>query len=117
MLTLASENFNNKIIEDLKMTLKRDKEKVLGEVFDDKRIKTFFNHEAYGDTNRDYHLLEKAYRGMKADNFSTFLDFFIERNHDINAADVTGKTFLKSIESHAQASAYVIALQHHGACA
>lgn len=98
------------------MALKKDKEKVLGEVFDDARIKSFFNHVAYGNTNSDYHLLEKAYRGMKSDNFSTFLTFFIERNHNINAVDIGGQTFLKNIESHAQASAYVVALKQHGAC-
>jgi hypothetical protein len=98
------------------MALKKDKEKVLGEVFDDARIKTFFNHVAYGNINPDYHLLEKAYRGMKADNFATFLTFFIECDHDINAVDIGGQTFLKSIESHAQASAYIVALKQHGAC-
>ena len=97
------------------MVVKKDKEKVLGEVFDDARIKTFFEYAAYGNNNPDYHLLEKAYRGMKADNFSTFLTFFIERNHDINAVDISGQTFLKNIESPTQASAYIIALKQHGA--
>jgi hypothetical protein len=99
------------------MTQKKDKEKVLGEVFDDDRIKTFFDYEAYGSINADYHLLEKAYRGMKADNFSTFLTFFIEKNHDINALNTLGQTFLKNIGPHAQASAYITALKNHGASA
>jgi hypothetical protein len=97
------------------MTQKKDKEKVLGEVFDDERIKTFFDYEAYGELNTDYHMLEKAYRGMKADNFSTFLTFFIERNHDINATNKEGKTFLKSIDSHTQGNDYISALKQHGA--
>lgn len=99
------------------MALKKDKEKVLGEVFDDERIKTFLNHEAYGSTNPDFHLLEKAYRGMKADNFSTFLTFFLEASHDINAKNIGGQTFLSTIESHTQASAYITALRQHGATA
>ncbi|MFT7492107.1 MAG: hypothetical protein ACI80S_001706 [Pseudohongiellaceae bacterium] len=99
------------------MAVKKDKEKVLGEVFDDERIKTFFEYAAYGNNNPDHHLLEKAYRGMKADNFSTFLTFFVERSHDINAVDISGQTFLKNIESHTQASAYIIALKQHGAWA
>ena len=70
------------------MALKKDKEKVLGEVFDDERIKTFFDYEAYGNTNPDYHLLEKAYRGMNIDNFSTFLTFFLEKNLNINAKNI-----------------------------
>jgi hypothetical protein len=99
------------------MALKKDKEKVLGEVFDDERINTFFAYEAYGNTNPDYHLLEKAYRGMKIENFSTFLTFFLEKNHDINAINIDGQTFLKTIEPHAQASAYIDALKKNGASA
>lgn len=97
------------------MALKKDKEKVLGEVFDDERIKTFLNHEAYGETNPDFHLLEKAYRGMKADNFSTFLQFFKEAGHDINGKNPLGDTFLTSISSHKQSEEYIASLKQHGA--
>ncbi len=97
------------------MALKKDKEKVLGEVFDDERIKTFLDYEAYGDINPSYHLLEKAYRGMKVDNFSTFLTFFIKAGHDINAKGSDGNTFLKTIERHTQADDYIVALKQHGA--
>ena len=97
------------------MALKKDKQKVLGEVFDDDRIKTFLDYEAYGDINSAYHLLEKAYRGMKADNFSTFLAFFVGAGHDINAKGSNGKTFLKTIEAHNQAGDYISALKQYGA--
>jgi len=97
------------------MALKKDKQKVLGEVFDDARIKTFLDHEAYGDNNPDYHLLEKAYRGMKVDNFITFLTFFKEKGHDINAQNTEGVTFLQTINTHKQAEDYIQALKQHGA--
>lgn len=97
------------------MALKKDKQKVLGEVFDDERIKTFLEYEAYGSQNPDYHLLEKAYRGMKADNFATFLDFFCEQGHDINAKNQNGINFLQTIHTHGQADDYIAALQGHGA--
>lgn len=97
------------------MALKKDKQKVLGEVFDDARIRTFLDYEAYGDSNPDYHLLEKAYRGMKVDNFATFLDFFNEAGHDINAKNQEGFTFLENISSHTQGQDYIQTLKHHGA--
>ena len=97
------------------MALKKDKQKVLGEVFDDERIKTFLEYEAYGDTNPDYHLLEKAYRGMKADNFSTFLQFFVEEGHDINAINQQGHSFLHTISTHRQSEDYIHAMKDHGA--
>lgn len=97
------------------MALKKDKQKVLGEVFDDERIKTFLDYEAYGDTNASFHLLEKAYRGMKADNFDTFLGFFKEAGHDINAQNADGESFLTIVTQHRQGDEYAAALKAHGA--
>jgi hypothetical protein len=58
------------------MTIKKDKQKILGEVFDDERVKSFLSHLPPEDVDPDFHLLEKAYRSMNIDNFVTFLDFF-----------------------------------------
>ena len=97
------------------MTLKKDKQKVLGEVFDDERIKTFLDFEAPEGDNPDFHLLEKAYRGMKVENFETFLSFFTEAGHDINARNPHGNTLLAIISEHRHGGEYVDALKKHGA--
>ena len=64
------------------MSLRKDKEKVLGETFDDARIATFLDYPAPAGVNADYHLLEKAYRGMLGGNFATFVKQFIEAGKD-----------------------------------
>lgn len=97
------------------MSIKKDKQKVLGEHFDDERILSFFEYQPYGDANADYHLLEKAYRGMKADNFATFVGFFVEKGHDIQAKNAQGHTFLETIRDHAQSQDYIATLQNAGA--
>ena len=97
------------------MALKKDKQKVLGEVFDDERIKTFLDYEAYGDTNPSFHLLEKAYRGMKVDNFATFLEFFKAAGHDINAQNNDGESFLSIVSQHQKGDDYAAVLKEHGA--
>ena len=97
------------------MTLKKDKQKVLGEVFDDERIKTFLEFEAPEGINPDFHILEKAYRGMKSENFDTFLGFFREAGHDINAQNPNGKTLLAIASEHRHSTDYVTALKRHGA--
>ena len=97
------------------MALKKDKQKVLGETFDDERIKTFLNFEPYGDLNTDFHILERAYRGMKADNFATFIGFFTEAGRDINAANNEGKTLVQVIREHRLAQDYVTVLEKAGA--
>lgn len=95
--------------------LKKDKKKVLGEVFDDERIKSFFDYPAPDGVERDYHLLEKAYRGMREENFVTFVQFFVEGGHDLNAKGPNGQTFLQTIKDHRMADEYIAALKQAGA--
>jgi ankyrin repeat protein len=97
------------------MALKKDKQKVLGEFFDDERIKTFLINESHLVEGRDFMLLERAYRGMIAENFTTFLHFFTEAGKDINAKNYDGDTFLHSIKQHKQAKDYIRALESAGA--
>ena len=98
-----------------KMTLKKDKQKVLGEVFDDDRIKTFLDIRPYGDTDPDYHVLEKAYRGMKAENFATFVRFFLDEGRNINATNADGRTLLQVVETHRLSDEYAEILKQAGA--
>lgn len=97
------------------MALKKDKQKVLGEVFDDARIRTFLEIQPYGDMNADFHVLEKAYRGMKAENFVTFVQFFQEDGRDINATNTDGQTLRELIEQHRLGSDYATILKDAGA--
>ncbi|NIB41842.1 hypothetical protein HBA55_19715 [Pseudomaricurvus alkylphenolicus] len=97
------------------MALKKDKQKVLGETFSDERIKTFLDIEPYGDMNADFHVLEKAYRGMKADNFATLVKFFLEAGRDINATNSDGKTLLQIVSEHRQGAEYARVLKDAGA--
>ncbi len=97
------------------MSLRKDKQKVLGENFDDERIKSFLEILPAGETNADFHVLEKAYRGMNAENFASFVRFFIESGRNINAPNPEGNTFLAVISTHLHAKAYVDALKNAGA--
>jgi len=97
------------------MSLKKDKQKVLGEVFDDARIKTFLNFEAPAGVNADFHLLEKAYRGMLAESFKTFIGFFLEQKRDINARNPDGKTIFAIASEHHCGEDYAAILKAQGA--
>jgi hypothetical protein len=93
------------------MSLKKDKQKVLGEVFDDERVKSFLDYQAPSGVSADFHLLEKAYRGMNIDNFETFLAFFKEAGHDLNASNPEGQTMLQIAAEHRHGDDYVKALK------
>ena len=97
------------------MSLKKDKQKVLGEVFDDARIKTFLDIQPYGNTNADFHVLEKAYRGMNIENFVSFVGFFLEQKRDINATNSDNKTLLQLVTDHQHGKEYATALKQAGA--
>jgi hypothetical protein len=97
------------------MSLRKDKEKVLGEIFDEERIKTFLEFTAPTGVNADFHLLEKAYRGMRGENFATFVHLFQEAGRDLNAVGPEGKTFLQVVKAHRNGEEYALALQAVGA--
>ena len=97
------------------MSLKKDKQKVIGEVFDDERIKTFLQFLPPAGVNGDYHLLEKAYRGMMAENFETFIGFFIAEGRDLNAKNPDGKTLLEVVSQHRHGEDYGDILKAAGA--
>jgi hypothetical protein len=95
------------------MALKKDKQKVLGEKFDDERIKSFLNYEAPKGVDGDFHVLEKAYRGMREENFRTFLDFFTAAKRNINATNPEGQSLLDIASTHRHAEDYIAALKEH----
>lgn len=97
------------------MSLRKDKEKVLGEHFDEARIATFLDYPAPTGINADFHLLEKAYRGMRGENFGTFVKLFIEAGKDVNAIGPEGKTFLQVVKAHRNGEEYAVALEAAGA--
>lgn len=97
------------------MALKKDKEKVIGEVFDDERIKSFLTFLPPEGVDPDYHVLEKAYRGMKEENFDTFVRFFLEEGRDINARNPDGQTLLQVIKNHRTAGDFTAILEKYGA--
>ena len=97
------------------MVLKKDKKKVLGEHFSDERIASFLHFLPPEGTDPDFHVLEKAYRGMIAENFATFVKFFIEAGRDINAKHPSGLTVLDIVRQHRHGDEYIDTLIKAGA--
>lgn len=95
--------------------LKKDKQKVLGEVFDDERVRSFLNVESYSEINTDYLALLRAYRGMNIENFETFVTYFVDAEKDLNAIGPEGKSLLQEISGHRHAEQYARALKNAGA--
>ncbi len=94
---------------------------VTDEVWDDDRVKSFLNMGAYvgktyvgktyvGKTyvgNADFHVLMRAYRGMRPSDFERFLQFFVDANRNLDATDDKGRTFWSIIEGHRQGADFL----------
>lgn len=95
--------------------LKKDKEKVLDEVWTEDRVREFLDVRAPAGANEDHHMLLKAYQSMRSEHFDMFIDMFLAENRDLNAQDKAGRTVLSYIKEHRNSADYVKALENKAA--
>ena len=87
---------------------------VTDEVWNDERVKSFLAMEPCGDESADYHVLLKAYRGMRTEDFERFLAFFAESGRDLDAKDSSGRTIWQIIETHRHGDSFLAARKNLG---
>jgi len=95
--------------------VKKDKEKVLDEVWTEDRVKSFLEIRPHDGGNEDFHMLLKAYQSMRASDFELFVTFFREENRDINATGREGRTVLEIVGEHRHGADYADILRAAGA--
>ena len=69
------------------MAERKDKKKVIGEPMTDEQIKVFLDFPSEEGVDADFHVLEKAYRALRAEDFGRFIGFFQAQGRDLNARD------------------------------
>jgi hypothetical protein len=89
------------------MALKKDKEKVIDPVWGEERIREFLDLLPPAGENADFHKLLKAYQSMRAEDFETFVDFFVTAKGDLHAKNIEGKTVSDIISSHRYCQPYI----------
>jgi hypothetical protein len=95
--------------------MRKDKEKVLDEVWDDERVRSFLNLRSHGREPDDFHCLLRAYQSMREEDFRRFLVFFREAGRDLNTAGADGLTVLDIVRQHRLGGGYAEALREAGA--
>lgn len=95
--------------------MRKDKQKVVDEVWTEDHVKSYLNVRSYDGTAEDFHMLLKAYQSMRADDFELFVEFFCEAGKDINAIGKDGRTVLQIISSHRKGTEYAEILKAAGA--
>ena len=95
--------------------MRKDKEKVLDEVWTEDRVKSFLDVRSHDEVERDFHMLLKAYQSMRDEDFAKFLNFFTGAGHNINATNPAGETVLSIVCKHHNSGAYADLLKQAGA--
>jgi hypothetical protein len=80
--------------------MRKDKEKVIDEVWTEDHVKSFLNVRSHDGTAEDFHMLLKAYQSMRVEDFELFVGFFCNEGRDLNAIGKDGRTVLEIISTH-----------------
>lgn len=95
--------------------LRKDKEKVLDEVWTPDHVRSFLEVRPFDGTNEDFFMLLKAYQSMRASDFELFVSYFIEEKRDVNAKGLNGKTVMEIVSTHRHGAEYADILKAAGA--
>jgi hypothetical protein len=96
--------------------MRPDKAKVVDEVFDDERIRSFLDKAPLGaETSTDFSALLYAYRSMRPGDFARFVEFFVADQRDLTASSRQGQTLADVIVSHRHAAPFLDILRQYGA--
>ena len=96
--------------------MRPDKKIITDEVWDDERVRGFLSPRSpQGGDNPDFVLLVNAYRGMRVEDFARFIRFYREAQHDLNARNELGQSFVEFIARHRHGRAFVEVMLAAGA--
>lgn len=89
---------------------KKDKQKIIDEVWTQERIRSFLDIEPPAGENADFHVLYTAYKNMRLEDFETFLQMFADSGRDFKAQGKQGKTVIDIIRQHKKNTPFASAL-------
>ena len=95
--------------------MRKDKEKVLDEVWTEDHVKSFLDVRPHDGSDEDFHMLLKAYQSMRASDFELFVGFFTEQGRNINARSLAGETVLDIVADHRHGAENALILKSAGA--
>jgi len=95
--------------------MRKDKQKVLDEVWTEDHVRSFLNVRSHDGNNNDFYMLLKAYQSMRASDFALFVQFFREEDRDVNAVGSDGRSVLDIVQLHRHGVEYADILRAAGA--
>lgn len=95
--------------------MKKDKEKVIDEVWTEDHVRSFLQFRAHDGSDTDFHMLLKAYQSMRASDFELFVQFFLGDGRNLNATGRDGRSVLQIVAEHRHGAEYADILRSAGA--
>lgn len=95
--------------------MKKDKEKVIDEVWTEDHVRSFLQFRAHDGSNTDFHMLLKAYQSMRASDFELFVQFFLGEGRNLDATGRNGRSVLQIVAEHRHGAEYAEILRGAGA--
>lgn len=95
--------------------MKKDKEKVIDEVWTEDHVRSFLQVRAHDGSDTDFHMLLKAYQSMRASDFELFVQFFLGDGRNLDATGRDGRSVLQIVEEHRHGAEYAEILRSAGA--
>ncbi|QIB66574.1 PA4642 family protein [Kineobactrum salinum] len=95
--------------------MKKDKEKVIDEVWTEDHVRSFLSVRPHDNSDVDFHMLLKAYQSMRVTDFELFLQFFLEDGRDPGTTGKDGRTVLEIVSEHRHGAEYAEILRRAGA--
>jgi hypothetical protein len=95
--------------------VRKDKEKVLDEVWTEDHVRSFLRVRPHDGSDENFHMLLKAYQSMRAEDFELFVGFFTAEQRDVNATGRDGRSVLDIVKTHRHGVEYAEILVAAGA--
>lgn len=95
--------------------MRKDKEKIIDEVWTDERVRSFLSVVSHDEVEEDFHMLLKAYQSMRESDFEKFVSYFCTEGRDVNARNPGGESVLDIVRQHRRSGDYARILEKAGA--
>ena len=95
--------------------MRKDKEKVLDEVWTEEHVKSFLQVRPHDGSDENFYMLLKAYQSMRAADFELFVGFFTTESRDINATGKDGRTLIDIVSTQRHGVVYFDIINAAGA--
>ena len=95
--------------------MRKDKEKVLDEVWTEDHVRSFLDVRPHDGSDEDFHMLLKADQSWRVEDVELVLRFFAEQGRNVNATCRDGRSVLDIVGEHRHGAPYAALLSGAGA--